>query len=171
MRLSALVLLTAQGEDKIRVKRKDTGKVTHISPETLEKNPQLYHAPDSVKPSKKQRRKELAQEEKRRREEQDTSDEGQQEQKLTDEQQRKKDAIEWYLYDFEGEERPETPEPEKPKPEKGKKPKLTLKDIKDLVEPDKKSGECPEGFQPKTFVHKGLKQKFTRCVPVEEKAP
>jgi len=52
---------------KVRVKRKDTGKVTFVSPKTLEEHPDRYEAPGQ-KRLDKQKRREMARQERKKRE-------------------------------------------------------------------------------------------------------
>lgn len=191
MRLSTLVMVLAQEKGKIQVKRKEDGKPTWVSPKTLEEHPERYEAPGGdpyrttglppespkapkeKKPSKskeKARRKKLIrdrQEQEKERQEQETKEEQEQEKQKfapeTSKTQDTKELIQWYLYDFEGEERPDSGKPE---PEKGKKPKLTQRDIENLPRPGKDG--CGAGTIRKTFVNKGTGEKFVRCRELTE---
>jgi len=184
MRLSQFVLLLAQEDSskkgKIQVKRKEDGKPTWVSPKTLEDHPDRYEDPrgpqkekQPPKSQEKARRKELVrkrqeEEEKKRQTEQQQEQEQEKEKKFIPPEISKerdtKELIEWYLYDFEGHERPE--EPGKEEPEKGKKPRFSQDEIEKMPRPGPKG--CEEGTIRKTFVNKGTGEKFVRCRPLTE---
>jgi hypothetical protein len=74
---------------KVRVKRKDTGKVTFVSPKTLEDHPDRYEAPGQKRVDK-QKRKDLARKEVKKRELEKQKEEGKEPKPLTPEQRKKK---------------------------------------------------------------------------------
>ena len=154
MRLTDILRIVA-ADGKVRVRRKDTGKITFVSPETLEKHKSLYEAPGD-KPSKKQIRKEKVKEDVKRREEtkETPDDEAPKKTKSEDDKGDKAKLIKWYL-EHEG----ITPKEDS---EDGDKPAEKPKPVR----PDKK-GKCPEGQKPKKMRHKGTGDSWYICVPEE----